>query len=194
MCIIKFKIDSNSFNSVLSDELSQTVTYAGQKKPFFEQVLALSVGRIDWYKNWEEIDGHYYCEVRFFNKMVLNKIANLTKSGQILQNCRVDVYMTTNEKYGYFQIHKGVSEVGFCIRDQRFYFEKLMLDVGQINDETGTFKITITESTQIEDEYDADGVPITHEKKVYSFFANRPGYEISQLNRAISGLKEDVFH
>jgi hypothetical protein len=102
--------------------------------------------------------------------------------------------MTTNEKYGYFQIHKGVSEVGFCIKDQRFYLEKLMIDVGRINDETGAFKITMTEATQSEDECDVNGAPITYEKKVYSFFANRPDYEISQLNRAISGLKEDVFH
>ena len=144
MSFIKLKIDGNTFNTVLRDEMLQEVKYCDKKYNFFEYILISRVGRIEWYKNWYEIDGFYYCEVKFCSSMVLNKLKKLTLDHEIMRGCRVDILMTTCDKYGYYQVENGFTDVGFSIKNEKIYYEKLVSDVKRTSEFGSVFKLNLT--------------------------------------------------
>lgn len=190
MCVIKLKIDGEMFKTVLRDEMSQTIKYCGQSYPIFEFILMKQVGRIEWYKDWEEIDGFYYSEVKFGSSMVLDKIKKLTRDSEIMRGCRVSIYMTTSDKYGYYQVDNGFTDVGFSIKSEKFYYDKLVSDVKNIDTLGDKFKINLKEMMKIgiyRFNKDVTG------RNVYSFFVNSDRYQENLLTNSIDRLGIDVF-
>lgn len=144
--IIKFKISAEQFNSILKDEMEQTIKYCGKDYSLFEYVLETKVGRIRWVKEWEVIEGFYYFEARFYSNMVLHKIKKLTLTHELLRNCNVSLYMTTSDKYGYFQIVNGFTSVGFCIKDSKWFYDKLIHDFTNIKSLGDNFNINLKQT------------------------------------------------
>lgn len=192
MSTIKFKINTQSFNQILREEMSQTITYSGKDYKFFEYVLSTKVGFIESYKDWEEIDGFYYSEVKFTRSMILDRIKNLTTFNEIFRKCLVDVYMTTREKYGYYQIENGMTKVGFSIKDQVTFYDKLVNDSSNLEKVSDGFNISMSETIKrYFNHVYTDSKELV--SKVYSLFVNDTDYESSRLNVAIELLKE-VFY
>jgi hypothetical protein len=189
MSIIKFKINTQSFNQILRDEMSQKLTYSGKEYKFFEYVLSTKVGHVVSYKDWEEIDGFYYSEVKFAKSMILDKIKNLTTLNEIFRDCLVDVYMTTRDKYGYYQIQSGMTKVGFSIKDQVSFYEKLVSDSANLEKVSDGFNISMSETIRT-DSNRIFGDSKLLARKVYSLFVNDTDYEGSLFNDAMSMLKE----
>lgn len=190
MCLIKFEIDGEMFKTVLREEMSQKIKYCGKLYPIFEFILMKQVGRTEGYRNWEEIDGFYCSEVKFDSSMVLDKIKKLTRDSEIMRGCRVNIYMSTPGKCGYYQVNDGFTDVGFSIIRDKSYYEKLVKDVKNIDIFGERFKINVKEVTNFEDCF--VDIPRT-ERTVYSFFVNSDRYQENLLTNSIDRLGIDVF-
>ncbi len=189
MTIIKFKINALSFNQIIRDEMSQKINYGGKEYQFFEYVLTATVGKLESYKDWEEIDGYYYSEVEFSESMVLDKIKKLTFIDAIFRDCLVDIFMTNRQKYGYYQIQGGMTKMGFSIKDQPYFYEKLVEDSAHIENYGGEFNISMSETIKTDsNRLSKNSDEFT--RKVYSLFVNDTNYESSRLNDAMILLKE----
>jgi len=182
MAIITFGIDSQTFNQHLKEEMAQNLQYCGRSYSLFHYVLEARVGRLRGVKEWYEKDGFYCYEASFYASKILDKIKQLTLSEEIFRGCKVDLYMKTYDKFGYYQVDNGFTETGFSIKEEKFFLDKLIMDFHQMEGVMDTFKINLHESVGVPGEVYRDR---DLGRKVYSFFVNKAGYDKKRLSDAI---------
>lgn len=183
MSIVKFVVDSKSFESNLESEMNQMIKYGGRYYSILEFVLKTRIGELRKMGNWNKEGDFYSLEVEFFKDMVLVDIRKLTIGFEIFRDCVVDVLLKTKKKIGYYQVVDGSSRIGFSIKNESNYVNKLIEDVSKIDHLGNSFKISLTE-TILTDRDDGEcwgGV----EGNVYSFFRLNDHIDVTRLNRAL---------
>lgn len=188
MATITFSVPAESYVNTLQSEMGQQITYCDKTLPFFKFILMSKVGQIDQYQDWK-LDGDIYvARASFFKAMILEPIKKLTLNSEIFRGCNVDVFMTTREKYGYYQFKDGFTHAGFSVKAYEYFYDKLLSDLSVVSTKDVSFKINLTELVNSTNEY-ALGMPENGERKVYSLFSNSPDVAYGRMLSAATTLK-----
>ena len=188
MATITFSVPADSYINTLRSEMEQQVTYCDKTLPFFEFVLMSKVGPIEQYQDWVLNGDVYTAQVSFYKSMILDSIKRLTHGNEIFRGCDIDIFMTTREKYGYYQVNNGFTHGGFSVKSFEYFYDKLLSDLSLVRDKDTSFKINLTELVKSVDPYTI-GIPVVGERKVYSLFSNSPDIDYGRMLTAANTLK-----
>lgn len=188
MATITFSVPAESYVNTLQSEMGQQITYCDKTLPFFKFILMSKVGRVDQYQDWKLEGDIYVARASFVKALILEPIKKLTLNSEIFRDCDVDIFMTTREKYGYYQFKDGFTHAGFSVKAYEYFYDKLLSDLSVVNSKDIKFKINLTELVNSSNEY-ALGMSENGERKVYSLFSNSPDVAYGRMLSAATTLK-----